>query len=314
MVIRLGDRRTHHFAHKSGSSNCSSESVWHQSAKLLFLQTYRDCVAAQRPFLLTWHNDATCTHYQQHGYRCAIQRKKQMDLAAEYPKAILEGNIDNYRADVLLTSTTNIPLLIEFAVTHTCTPEKIASGHQIIEISIRGEDDVARLANPDLDTTQTGLVRYNFTPELESGDYCDGECDHILYVLRVYRNHSAQIESVIASEIFMHLDPHVCHQEVLGDKGHVDAYEQAFKQALVRYWSKGNEVRNCYLCVYHGSCGGRYQVFCKIRKQDFESTEAISCNKFRPFKTAEDYVLQERENQHFKSIPWGSPMPPRSKR
>jgi hypothetical protein len=239
----------------------------------------------------------------------------QMDLTREFQDAIIEGCIDSFRADVLLTSATNGKLmLIEFAVTHDCTPEKLASGHRILEIELRGDEDVARLAIPEIDALRTGIRRHNFRPELNTGDYCNGQCDHKVYVLRVYRNQDARIEALTAKEAYNIPEQRVRHQEVLGDTGDIEDYEQAFKQKLVRYWGKGNPVRSCYLCVFHGSCGTRYQVFCRLRKQDFECTEAISCHKFRPFMSMEEFVLQDRRNQSFKRTPWGTPTPPRPKR
>ncbi len=315
MVIRLGDKRTHHFAHKVDTASCSTESVWHQSAKYLFHETFSRCVAKQQPLFLAWYEHDECTHYEQLGFRCAVPRKKQVDLAAAYDEAIIEGVIDNYRADVLLTSVKNQPpMLIEFTVTHACTPEKLASGHRIVEISLGCDADVARLATPSLDSSSTDLRRHNFVPELESSDYCNGKCDRMLYVLRVYRNNGARIEAVTAMEAHQNLDPGVRYQEILGNHGPIDVYERGFKNALVRYWGKKNYVRSCYLCVFHGSCGPRFHVYCKLLKNDLDCNTAVSCSKFKPFKSMEEFVLQDRRNQLFKNTPWGTILPPRPKR
>ena len=58
----LGEIRQKHFRHVV-EADCSRESYLHQLGKLLFLQTYRHCLATNTPFVIELPEQRICTHH-----------------------------------------------------------------------------------------------------------------------------------------------------------------------------------------------------------------------------------------------------------
>ena len=68
----------------------------------------------------------------------------KLDLKRHYDTCIVEGRVDDWQADVLLKDSTGLcpDILVEVWFKHRCEPEKIKSGHLIIEFKIRSFDDI----------------------------------------------------------------------------------------------------------------------------------------------------------------------------
>lgn len=78
---------------------------------------------------------------------CSGTTLHTFDLKEQYDTCQIEGVYNDYRADVLLTSSQNPdtpPVFLEVSVSHDCTPGKLESGLRIIEMKIRSEADFKR--------------------------------------------------------------------------------------------------------------------------------------------------------------------------
>src|SRR5688572_29541697 len=86
------DRRQRHFAHYRVGT-CSVETYLHQSAKLAFFTTYRDCLQSGQPFLLRVPVDDNCIGlYSSLGLRCPWSSTRTLDLTRWFDAATIEGN------------------------------------------------------------------------------------------------------------------------------------------------------------------------------------------------------------------------------
>ena len=96
---------------------------------------------------------------------CHEWKLDTFDLKQFYDTCIEEQSVDDYIADLLLTSSekpNREPVLIDIQVSHKSTDQKLQSGQRIIEIRIKTEEDIKSLLsfpiveNPD---TQFGYIR-----------------------------------------------------------------------------------------------------------------------------------------------------------
>lgn len=102
---------------------------------------------------------AICPFYKEE--QCQSTDYKTYDLHKNYDTCVEEQVIDNYQADLLLTSSikpNTPPILIEIYVSHKCEEAKIESGLRIIEIKIRNEEDIVKL----LQSPITEYEEYSF--------------------------------------------------------------------------------------------------------------------------------------------------------
>ena len=143
LIPRLGEQVAWHYAHHR-HMRCAPETQLHKLAKQLFVSTYRRCLERSEPFILTLEAPVSCTGANGlEGYECLQNVKRKINFTEYFDTVVVEAQIDNCIADVLLSSSDGkTHLLIEFAVTHKCEPEKIASRKRIVEISLAQESDV----------------------------------------------------------------------------------------------------------------------------------------------------------------------------
>lgn len=142
MIPRQGKIRRWHFAHKSGSHNCSYESYLHKIAK----KRIKECFDTSFHFWIKINQHAVCNmgkcpigKYQ----LCYWNKISCYDIRKYYDKCEEEVTIGAFRADLLLTNNKNIhPILIEICVSHESSNKKIGSDYRIIEIFIESENDI----------------------------------------------------------------------------------------------------------------------------------------------------------------------------
>ncbi|GAB4360686.1 MAG: competence protein CoiA family protein [Gammaproteobacteria bacterium] len=310
MVARLGQRRTKHFAHHPGAGGaCSPESYLHKLGKQVFLETYRRCLESGEPYTLHLESQTTCTHLEQiTGHACTGARYVPYDLTQLYPEASLEGEIDGFRADVLLTGPQARPLLIEIAVTHGCEPAKIDSGLPIIEFRLREESDVERLCKTEI--TIPGMhAAYNFHPRPHQGDLCQGDCMTLFDIFIVHRTGECQLRKMTGRTFTAGIpgDPlHVaCVGSALPDEHHgvwegeylsvseLNAGELSPRE--VRYREEVRKARyrlnlplkDCTVCRYHGGSHTRGEIFCKMLRVSVAPNNGAHCQSFSPLGNLE---------------------------
>lgn len=148
-VLFKDGQKEDHFRHKVNDL-CNPETYLHNLAKKHIAKMFE----TSKKFEVSYyaHNEcprtSTCKLLEKYHFKdCSGVTLHTIDLKEKYDTCQIEGFYDGYRADVLLTNSKDEsvrPLFIEVSVSHDCTPEKLASGNQIIEIKVRSEVDFKR--------------------------------------------------------------------------------------------------------------------------------------------------------------------------
>lgn len=148
MNPHMGKLRRWHFVHKSVGS-CSYESYLHKVAKIKIRQAF----LSSKQFQLYYKAKAICScecPYISSSHKCEGEKEVVFDLRSYYDNCEIEATYHQYRADLLLTSSTipqRPPVLVEIMVTHKCTQQKINDGVRIIEIPIQSEEQIDNIVN-----------------------------------------------------------------------------------------------------------------------------------------------------------------------
>lgn len=145
MCAVLGNKREHHFRHKGDS--CSYESYLHKISKMLLKWRFE----YNPVFEVAYYAKINCTNkgcrLRESECNSNVISLHKINLKEIYNLCEIEGVYNGYRADVKLSNTNKpelLPLFLEVAVSHKCSPEKISSGIPIIEIPVTNERDVLR--------------------------------------------------------------------------------------------------------------------------------------------------------------------------
>lgn len=149
MSAALGNVREHYFRHTSENS-CSSETYLHKLGKLVLKRRFY----SDKPFIIMYMAAQTaCPNREKCRLRalfnCEENDEKKLrafDLKETFDTCEEEGCVGMFRADLKLSHSKypNRVLLLEIAVSHDCSEEKIHSGKHIIEIKIEKEADLLR--------------------------------------------------------------------------------------------------------------------------------------------------------------------------
>ena len=140
--------RRPHFYHTEAVT-CSGETYLHKLAKRIIVEKFY----SQPSFIIEYPVTKECKKigciYK--NPRCRKESTLyQVDLKKYYDTCTEESAINGFVADILLTNSKNPnvePVLIEICVSHPCDENKRNSGFKIIEIKIKGEQDVYGLNN-----------------------------------------------------------------------------------------------------------------------------------------------------------------------
>lgn len=252
---------------------------------------------------------------------------------ASVPDAPVAANAAVFRADVLLRSSRHPgrQLLIEFAVTHRCTPEKRASGLRIVELVVRSEADVVRWAH-GIAADQPGVTLLNFADNAEARELggagegedgnvdvgaatrsrlgrrrpgaadvsrCAGRCDRATVdVFVAYRSGKSVLLQLPPDEVAAHrIWRTAAHVEVIGPSSvGLGVVQERYRDRVRAAHFAGVPVRNCFVCRYHGTGGLEAAVFCRVRREPVSSNEAATCEAYRPFGTPEVCAAADEAN------------------
>ncbi|QFT61825.1 hypothetical protein [Roseivivax sp. THAF30] len=299
MVPALGRTRRHHFKHKAGRpASCLNETYLHQLAKMTLFAALSDAIRLGRPYNLVQNRKSVCDRYaDQFGLICTRQSMPApRDLAARYDRVALEAGIDGYAADILLSSSrTAEAMLLEIAVTHPCDEEKISSGLEIIEITVRGEDEIEALAQ-GLDAV-SGRVQHHNPAQLDPVEKCCTEpCSATGLALLLYRNGKpwyaepdlAAHEEITADpqlETSTMVDPRISYEQrrwsEIRDPLKAFMIAQAFEH--------GRHVRSCMLCWNNGGRVNDHDIYCDAKdRKVWMSSSAVGCPSYWPAETADE--------------------------
>lgn len=306
MIPHMGKVRRWHFVHKN-AENCSYESYLHKLAKFKIRQAF----LSSKHFLLSYKAKAICSGDCPFiGYpKCDGEKPVEFDLREYYDTCEIEAPYNQFIADLLLSSSTNPklpPVLIEVAVTHKCTEDKINDGIRIIEISIQSEEQIDNIVNSckftavrynHLDygySNENAITLYNFN-KIESFDPTG-----IFYEYNDYYSRKNTIVFWLNSQgTFRSFD---CNCYEVGKKlppnvhYYVTKTATPFKDIFQEFSKRGVKIRNCFLCKFstQDSYGDR---LCKLYKKHNLPPKpspyyASSCPHYREdFNYAQDYNL-----------------------
>ncbi len=292
LLIKQGQVRVKHFAHKKNTPHCTYETYLHELAKMKFKQWFDQ----QDKFPIRFkveklcekaHECKWCHYYDEtHGYECIFgdQFSPDFNLKQYYGEAILEQPYMDFRADILLRNKKidGEPIFIEITVTHRCDQTKIDSGIRIIEIEIKSEDQLDQIVKKSVLEENEYIKFHNFkrTPALVSN------------------RHKELYKFVLFDSLKGYCPDTTCKTYTQRSKG---IYELTFENWTVEYfpykigiiaaYNAGyNKIRNCYLCKYYKDADGIYSddlpIFCclykKLNTEKYcKSNQAENCSAFR---------------------------------
>lgn len=260
MNPHMGKVRRWHFAHKN-VGNCSYESYLHKLAKIRISQAF----LSSEHFLLSYNAKAICSYECPFvdSPKCVGEKHVEFDLRRYYDTCVIEATYHQYRADLLLTSSTNPktpPILIEIMVTHKCTKDKINEGVRIIEIPIQSEEQIDNIvSNCTLTGVRGEYCNYNYSNDrnitlynfnkVESFDPIgrfDGyeECLGRKNTIVFWLNRQGQFRSFdcYCYEVSKMLPLNVHY--------YITEIGTPFKEIFQEFSKRGVKIRNCFLCKF----------------------------------------------------------------
>lgn len=305
MIARLGSIRAKHFAHKA-ALQCSRETYLHRLAKAVFVERFKAAKRTGRPIRLIYTAEQTCSHYENAiGRRCKRRVSRSIDLASVYDEATVEGVHGGFRADVLLTSSgpPRKPMFIEFAVTHECDTGKTDSGNRIIEFAVRDESDVARLRRGYIRAERDTVRFHNFKIRRHVED-CEGHCSVKRLGFFVFSRGTALLSEAespayLAAQLAR---PDLKYSRVLPASLNFDRSTTFVNELRIAHFRQQN-VRNCFLCRYHG-LGLDKSVFCKILRLEFASNQAAQCRYYKSFQSRAEADAADASNRQYLQRTW----------
>ena len=192
LIPALGEKVRHHFKHKkdkNAKTECNFETYLHKAAKYALAGFFNDAVREGRPFNLVRKQPLLCEENAKLvGRPCDTNSQlATFDLTKWFKTAEVEKGVGGFVADVLLTGPQG-EMLLEVAVTHPCSDEKIASGLRIVEIGIKEEADITKLKGGIISAKKT-VKEYNLkAPEGVSVRKCPKPCWKMHSAALAYRS------------------------------------------------------------------------------------------------------------------------------
>lgn len=302
MTPHMGNERRWHFVHNN-AGNCSYESYLHKLAKIKISEAF----ISSNHFLLSYKAKAICSSECPFiGFpKCEGEKHVEFDLRRYYDTCEIEAPYHQYKADLLLTSSTNPktpPVLIEIMVTHKCTEDKIKDGVRIIEIPIQSEEQIDNIVNSCRLTAvrnnhynysysnNRNITLYNFNKveqfdpvgSFDGYEDCFSRRNTIVFLLnkqgqfRSFDCHCYEVSKKIPSNVHYY----------------ITEVATQFKEIFQGFSKRGVKIRNCFLCKFskQDSCGERLCVLYKKHNLPRKPSPycAASCPHYR-----EDFVTSQ---------------------
>ena len=281
MVVRLGDKKSHHFAHKVNDVSCNSETYLHKLAKLLLKKKFQE-----GGFEIEISQYSLCKESENCLFEnnCKVLVDKKYDLRRYYDTCEEEQYVDGFCADLLITGEGQPPILVEIYVSHECSNQKINSGHRIIEIPIESEADIEYFYKNVI--AEKERVRfYGFKRELAKREFI--ACKKVSRFI-LYKSGAAFVKTISCERqhdrddcfSLLELNMDYYHSNFVSNTDTDDAYYfedydaehddylyRTLNIGLVYAVNKGFSFKNCHLCKYarDDSFGGG--IFCCMSKK-----------------------------------------------
>ncbi|MBI1268136.1 MAG: hypothetical protein GC193_11985 [Cryomorphaceae bacterium] len=295
MTAYLEGKFQRHFHHLVPDKT-SKETYLHETAKQVFLDSYEQALQNDKPFQLEYAYDATCNRlFKETGVKCKLgSRTDKFDLTRVYDTFFLEKGYEGFQPDIRLSSTKN-PLeniFIEIAVTHESSSKKLKSGHKLIEIKIRNDEDIKALRKNHISVLNANTSLYNFRKKGIESEFClssEKGCREFRKVFIQYKNGTYEFPQYYLENIWS--DISINHERIKNvdyqvEKTFVYLNDKENKEDYLK--RNGLEIRECKLCKYvaHnrekiGKKNFRTSLFCKFLKENVTDEKAELCEYFR---------------------------------
>jgi len=279
----LGNKRRKHFRHKV-SQECSFETYLHRMGKLLFEREYKKCLENKKPFILEYIVPVFCD-YCKYG-PCEVDEEKcKYDLTKSFTTIEVEKKDENLTPDLLLKTKSGNKIYIEIAVTHKSTSVKINSDCKIIEFYIKSEDDLKIFFSKIISEQEEKIKFFNFKPK-GIVKKLQKKCHKKNHYFIVYLSGKCIL---VSKNIY---EPPVLEDDNKIYVNKIDFNDSfLFAEEIKKAYSKGVDVKNCFLCRYHASGAPgissyedkkRYPIFCKFHRVHTASNYAAECEIYKP--------------------------------
>lgn len=292
LIPRLGTEKAHHFAHKI-SIHCSGETYLHRLAKIIFEHVYRDCLTYNRPFYLDYPEFESCGHFFKQ-YKLTCGKKESMgsiNLIQYFPEIEVEVADGNFVPDILLSNPKGEKIYVEFAVSHSCSLDKMESGIRIIELSIMSEEDVLGLYNRHISRNTTAIKFYNFKKKTHYIDLCGGDCAEEFPAFYVYGSGKSYFtkdtipayikKKSSVSRIYSILDTSFDQQDTVD---YDYSFCKDYRNRVIEAYKKNVAIRNCFLCKKQTNINhlrpNPKLIWCRTKNHVVNSNEAVDCSEY----------------------------------
>ncbi len=293
MVPALGRTRKHHFKHKAGRpQNCTDETYLHQLGKFTLFSALSDAIKNNKPFPLKRRQSIICDHHEaKFGTICRSQtRCFSDDLARRFDIIEMEKGVSGFIADLLLTSSeTGDKLVLEIAVTHQSTEEKISSGISIVEIEINSENDIEALKE-GIETSSANVVCHHLSYIEPVQQRCTDPCEVACTLFLLFDSGKAWYSRTNSEEAGSFIsDPSLVTWEVTGERGRQSVLELFKRFILKQKFQHRHIVNSCMLCRHNGGQKDAHNIYCSYRGRDvWMSSSACDCPSYDPATDAEE--------------------------
>lgn len=295
-----------HFAHKQ-QVECNGETYLHRLAKLAFLESYKECLQEEAPFLVSISMPKYCERFKQivSCFSRLPDSQHEYDLTIYYPVIDVETREGSFIPDIILKSKSRPgdTVFVEIAVTHFLSEAKSSSGHRIIEIPVASEDQISVIRSKKLTSSDALFVGFSPSPSLATNDECRCASKQVycFYVFRsgksfmeraavatIHANLERQRRSIIYHNIFIESPRHDLTEEWESDCIDVGNFDLSrgslFIEQVLLASSRRVPIKNCFLCRYHGDNWdgeSSHSIYCKTYRKACNSNDASTCDRYR---------------------------------
>lgn len=279
--------RTKHFSHKS-HQDCSKETYLHLLAKAFFFEQYSEALTQNQPFIFVYKRATVCNAFEQDfSLKCESEEHVNFDLTRHYKKIEIEKKLGAFIPDISLISDRHPPLFIEMSVTHKSSEEKAMSGEKIIEIQIDTELDIHAFQEKKLREYSHNVRTYGIAGEPREGNICQRDCEKVLDFFAVYKNGKARILNHSVKHFFATRSMYKVLAPAISSESGSHHSKDAFLENLRHHLFKGEQIKNCLLCV-HECKDKNFSSWCRIHEKKVTPDTAIDCDIYKPFKNVDE--------------------------
>ena len=147
MIPRRGEEKIWHFAHKT-LSECNGESWLHKAGKEVFIARFIWCLINKKPFNIGFDYPYKTVCEKNTLCQKSREHRHYENLTKYYTHIETEKSNGGFRPDIrLYNPDTGHSMWVEIVVTSRPSKEKMASGHKIIQITLKDKKCLKRMTD-----------------------------------------------------------------------------------------------------------------------------------------------------------------------